>query len=106
MNINEIVTDGFSNPDTEKLYKEDWPDEPKLREQCHEDCAQCGLCSYFAPLNADWGLCCNPASRHHLETVFEHFTCPSLEQEGWNEHSFATIKDRASFNMDSEEDCR
>jgi hypothetical protein len=79
MNGNRVCTDRFSNPDTELLYKSMPPDNGP----------QCGGCTFFAPLNPDYGLCCNSESRHHLETVFEHFTCPSLVYEGWGHHSFA-----------------
>ncbi|RYZ63562.1 MAG: hypothetical protein EOP09_17460 [Proteobacteria bacterium] len=80
--------DGFSNPDTQMFYAEDWPGEPHLQLQSEEG-GQCGGCSFFAPFNEDWGLCCSHASRHHLETVSEHFTCPSLAREGWGPHSFS-----------------
>ena len=89
MNLNTIRQDGFSNPDSEQLYKNGWPDEPHLAEQC-EDGGQCGACSFYAPFNDDWGLCCNSKSQHHLETVFEHFTCPALARESWGSHSFTS----------------
>ncbi len=88
MNSNQIKTDGFSNPDSQRLMNEQWPDEPELRVQQSEDCLQCGGCSFYGKLNFDWGVCCNQKSRHHLETVFEHFTCASIAHEGWNAHSF------------------
>ena len=87
MNTNRIKTDGFSNPDSEQLMNQQWPDEPELAVQQNEG-GQCGACSFFAPFNLDWGLCCHPNSRHHLETVFEHFTCASLAREGWGAHSW------------------
>lgn len=88
MSRNVIATDSFSNPDSERLYESQWPDEPRVREQ-YENGQQCGGCSFFGKFNFDYGLCCNPKSRHHLETVFEHFTCPSYVHEGWGPHSFA-----------------
>lgn len=93
MNKNQIITDSWSNDLTAALYKERWPAEPALRVQAEEDCLQCGGCAFFAPFNADWGLCCHPGSRHHLETVFEHFTCPVYEGEGWGPHSFTKNKE-------------
>jgi hypothetical protein len=88
MNTNRIVTDRFSNPESEKLYREHWPDEPQTYTDLYEEGQQCGGCSFFAKFNSDWGLCCHPESRHHLETVFEHFTCPRYVHEGWGSHSF------------------
>lgn len=88
MNTNRIVTDRFSNPESEKLYREHWPDEPSTYTELYEQGKQCGGCSFFAPFNSDWGLCCRSESRHHLETVFEHFTCPQYIHEGWGPHSF------------------
>lgn len=91
-NHNAIVTTGWSNPKTAELYVLRWPVEPELRSQC-ENGNQCGGCSFFAPFNADWGLCVRAESRHHLETVFEHFTCPSYVNEGWGPHSFSSDTD-------------
>src|SRR6185503_3028619 len=86
-NQNHIITDTWSNPDSERLYRAEWPDEAEVRAQYY-DGAQCGGCSFFAPFNLDYGLCCNSLSRHVLETVFEHFTCPRYLSEGWGAHSF------------------
>lgn len=86
-NRNQIITDDFSNPRSEALYRAEWPDEPEIFAQ-YEDGQQCGGCAFYAPFNADYGLCCNTTSRHVLETVFEHFTCPSHVNQGWGAHSF------------------
>ena len=87
-NTNRIVTTTWSNPGSEELYLSKWPSEPKCRDQYEQLGQQCGGCSYFAPFNSDWGLCANSKSRHALETVFEHFTCPNFTDEGWGPHSF------------------
>ncbi len=87
MNQNHITTTNWSNKDSEIKYREHWPGEPAVFEK-YENGFQCGGCSFFAPFNLDWGLCCHAASRHHLETVFEHFTCPAYVDEGWGPHSF------------------
>ena len=88
-NKNAITTDTWSNPSAKDLYTAQWPEEPETRAQ-YEEGRQCGGCAFFAPFNADWGLCCHRESRHHLETVFEHFTCPKQQEEGWGGHSFST----------------
>lgn len=88
MNTNQIITDHFSNAESERMYYEHWPDEPSTYTELYELGRQCGGCSFFAKLNADWGLCCHDESRHHLETVFEHFVCPHFVEEGWGAHSF------------------
>jgi len=86
-NQNHIATHHWSNPASELLYRVGWPDEPDCKAQ-HEQGRQCGGCSFFAAFNQDWGLCTHASSRHHLETVFEHFTCPQYVHEGWGPHSF------------------
>ena len=79
MNTNRISTEGFSNPDTRKLYQD----------KAHiEDRIQCGGCSFYAVFNADWGLCCHRKSGFYLETVFEHFGCEGHVPESWESHSF------------------
>jgi hypothetical protein len=91
-NRNAIVTTTWSNPVTAELYVLKWPNEPGIRQQCEQG-NQCGGCSFFAPFNSDWGLCAHSKSRHHLETVFEHFTCSAFVNEGWGPHSFTTDHD-------------
>lgn len=90
-NQNRIYENGFSARSSDKLYRLQWPTEPKVR-QLYEAGMQCGGCSFFAPLNADWGICCSKRSRHRLETVFEHFTCANHVAEGWEAHSFEDKK--------------
>ena len=96
MNANKIITDDWSNRASEELYSKGWPNEPELYEKYAEDAAQCGGCSFYAKFNADWGLCCNHKSRHHLETIFEHFTCASHVDEGWGARSFRDKKSPAA----------
>jgi hypothetical protein len=91
MNKNSIITESWSNPKSEELYRGDFSDNPEAASLYHEG-SQCGGCSFFAPFNADFGLCCNPTSPHNLETVFEHFTCTKYESEGWGPHSFTDNK--------------
>ena len=86
-NKNIICVDRWSNPETEAIYTTQFRDQPDLQRQ-HENGDQCGGCSFFAAFNADWGLCCHADSRHHLETVFEHFTCRTYVRECWGPHSF------------------
>jgi hypothetical protein len=91
-NQNLIYVDRWSNPETQAIYERLWPDQPELKLQ-HANGEQCGSCSFFAAFNSDWGLCCHADSRHHLETVFEHFTCKSHVREGWGPHSFTKDTD-------------
>ncbi len=86
-NQNQIVTGGFSSQNSQKLYKTRWPQEPGVA-GLYDRGSQCGGCSFYAPFDADYGLCCFSKSRHHLETVFEHFTCEAFQKESWGAHSF------------------
>ena len=97
MNLNRIVTDRWSNDESKRLYELKWPDDQNTRKQ-YEEGRQCGGCSFFAPFNYDWGLCCHTKSRHHLESVFEHFTCPMYVDEGWEAHSFSEVDLNALFD--------
>lgn len=87
MNPNKLVINEFSNEKSAQQYAENWPDHPESL-QLYENGFQCGGCAFFAPWNADWGLCCHQKSVHFSETVFEHFTCSSYVNEGWGPHSF------------------
>lgn len=87
-NRNLIVIDDWSDPASQALYEAQWPSESECL-RAYQEGRQCGGCTFFAPFNSDWGLCANPGSRHRLETVFEHFTCPSQVDEGWGPHSFS-----------------
>lgn len=91
MNSNQIKQNHWSNPASESLYRALADGTSPLALQ-YQAGAQCGGCSFFAPLNADWGLCCHAGGEHHLETVFEHFTCGSYVAEGWGPHSFTEDK--------------
>jgi hypothetical protein len=81
MNENRIVPNRFSNPESQNLYGGEWISN------------QCGGCSFFAPFDDDWGLCCHKKSHHRFETVFEHFGCESYVDEGWGPHSFSENPD-------------
>jgi hypothetical protein len=89
MNQNQIVTDQWSNPESKDLYLQRWPDDLVSLRYYH-DGRQCGGCSFYGAFDSDWGLCAFRESRHFLETVFEHFTCPKHIDEGWGPHSFTT----------------
>lgn len=93
MNRNRIVTDTWSSPASMRLYRERWPQEPQLRERAEERGEECGACSFFAPLNGEWGLCCHPRSRHFRETLFERFTCPAYVGECRGSHSFTEVRE-------------
>jgi len=99
MNTNKITTNNFSNPNTKQLYLKGYEkNNPKLFKKMTENCDQCGGCSCFAPLNADYGICCNSLSKCYLETVFEHFTCITFVSEGWGSHSFCETEKQLKIN--------
>ena len=81
MNANRIILGTWSNPESERLFRSKWPLEPDVFE-LYDSGRQCGGCAFYAVFNSDYGLCCHPQSRHHLETVFEHFTCAVVEGGG------------------------
>jgi len=91
MNRNQIITNEFSNNDSEKLYYSGWKGKPLIRKK-YEEGEQCGACRFFAPFNADYGLCCFKESEHFLETVFEHFTCKDIIMGSWSSHSFSKMR--------------
>lgn len=94
-NTNHIVTHGFSNPDSERLYKRRWPDDPKAKDLANAG-FDCLSCNFFAPLNSDWGLCCYSRSKHNLETIFEHFTCSAfVDRQGHG----ATFSDHHLYSV-------
>lgn len=99
-NENIVVRDTWSNARSETRYRAHWPGEPSVHAQ-YENGEQCGGCAFFAPFNSDWGLCCNDRSRHVTETIFEHFTCPAYDGEGWGAHSFAPRAARARWLDDT-----
>lgn len=81
-NQNHIVTEGFSSEETERIYQKIDRGDAPLAQQYREG-RQCCVCNFFAPLNADWGICCYKRSPHYLETIFEHFAC--LAYVPWEE---------------------
>jgi hypothetical protein len=88
MNANLVVVDNWSNPESEERYLNNWPGEPAVAER-REAGEECRACSFYAPIDDEWGLCLNGQSRHQLETVFLRFTCPSYVDEGVGPHSFS-----------------
>ena len=87
-NKNIIIKDDFSSEQTKNIYLSKFNNNEKSLELYNYG-YQCGGCSFFAPLNEDYGICCFKKSIHFTETVFEHFTCSNFIQEGWGAHSFS-----------------
>lgn len=92
MNKNKIITDDFSSEESKHLYETEYAENEALR-IAYKQGYQCGGCSFFAPFNEDYGLCCFKESKHFIETVFEHFTCSNYVNEGWGVHSFTTSEE-------------
>lgn len=78
MNTNLIKKDGFSNPDTKRLFEEHWNDELS-DEQCKKLCGLCNHGFFLDPPDLDWVLCLNRDGPHAFETVSSLFTCPAHE---------------------------
>ena len=78
MNTNYIKQDGFSNPDTERLF---WKEQ---RHRCCRDGKQCGVCAHShllieSPIENLWFFCLNEDSEYFLETVHFAFGCDHQE---------------------------
>lgn len=48
-------------------------------------CLQCGGCSHFRPVDADFGWCRCPGGQYEGQLQFEHLSCVSfsLDPHGW-----------------------
>jgi hypothetical protein len=88
MNTNSINTKGFSSKESEASYRSGFAADAIAR-GFYENGRQCGGCSFYAPFNEDYGLCCFQKSAHFTETVLEHFTCAAHVSEDWGPHSFS-----------------
>jgi hypothetical protein len=80
MNTNRIKTDGFSNPETERYFREGWTQERSEKELQEEKV--CALCrrAFPTPGTADpWVICLNPDSRYCYETLDPLFSCARHE---------------------------
>src|SRR6266545_7612958 len=79
MNTNKIKTDGFSNPETERFFAEQWDDERLLKQG--EEEKHCGFCNHCFFLKSEelWILCLNADSPYCYETLDACFTCPGHE---------------------------
>jgi hypothetical protein len=76
MNKNRFKTDGFSTPETQKLY-ESWSEQ--LCEQLLVQETLCGYCrdSRFVS-DGEWVVCLSADSPYCYETLCSWFTCPSF----------------------------
>ena len=85
VDTNYIKKNGFSNPDTERVYKS-W--RPTQREAVVEGTKDCGACLWAldlvdAPGEYEWLLCLKPNSPYRWETVHWAFTCPEQRRNPW-----------------------
>jgi hypothetical protein len=91
-NKNQITIGKFSNETTEHEHRQKTAGDKWIEDQC-------GRCSFFAPLNQDWGLCCFNKSKYFTETINKHFGCERHIEEGWQAHSF---QERKKLQLDTE----
>jgi hypothetical protein len=77
MNKNRFRNDGFSNPETQRLF-EGWPEQ-----ECEANIESenlCGFCGHSRFLGgAEWVVCLNADSRYCYETLCSWFTCSRFE---------------------------
>ena len=88
-NTNVIFTTGFTDQDSHKRYKNEWPGGNRrcwksTSEACSVEAVH--TLQYLIAITACAAIC-NHVTR--LETISVHFTCPSHVEEGWGAHSFA-----------------
>ena len=85
MDTNFIKKDGFSNPDTERVFKSWRTDQGEAVVEATKDCGAClrSLCLVDAPAEYEWLLCLKPNSPYQLETVHWAFTCPEQRPNPW-----------------------
>lgn len=78
MDTNFIRKDGFSNPDTERLFREKW-DEERMDAVCaiNRHCGMCLACEFLveSPEENLWLLCRDEDSPYFLETLHFPFSC-------------------------------
>ena len=78
MNANHIVKDGFSNPETERLFIS-WDAERAMKTMVtNQNCGACQGCLFRADGTSEpkWLLCLHQHSRYYLETLSWAFGCP------------------------------
>lgn len=80
-NTNQFVSDNWSNPAAEDLFKQQWGGKTKIK-KLHKAGNTCQKCAHYKALNENWGLCFQQESNHYLETIFKDFTCLRFEGSG------------------------
>jgi hypothetical protein len=77
MDTNSLLSDGFSNPDTQRLFESWTADRLKGIVRTLHDCGACTQRHFIfhSPAEFQWVLCLNENSPHYLETVNWGFTC-------------------------------
>ena len=109
MDTNQIKKDGFSNPDTEQLFDQQWDHERMLSEyRARKDCGWCRDRVFIvdAPEEYKWVLCLSDRAPHWLETVAACFSCPYQQpmavEDGsapWEPPSYPRNDGRGRFDI-------